>query len=190
MPQITFLTGWQRSWSGAGVPLSEATLDTISVVLITLLLSYFTLVFGELVPKRLAMKKSEALALGLSALISTISTLFAPVVAVLTASTNGVLRLLGIDPNADEEEVSEEEIKMMVDRGSQKGVFDSATKEFIQNVFEFDDRTVGEFATHRTELDLLWDPPDCGRLEADSVGHPPHSLPRLRRLGGPGHRHF
>lgn len=140
----------------AGVPLSEATLDTISVVLITLLLSYFTLVFGELVPKRLAMKKSETLALGLSALISTISTLFAPVVAVLTASTNGVLRLLGIDPNADEEEVSEEEIKMMVDRGSQKGVFDSATKEFIQNVFEFDDRTVGEFATHRTELDLLW----------------------------------
>ena len=74
----------------------------------------------------------------------------------LTASTNGVLRLLGVDPNADEEEVSEEEIKMMVDRGSEKGVFDSATKEFIQNVFEFDDLTVGEFATHRTELDLLW----------------------------------
>lgn len=140
----------------AGVPLSEKALDTISVVLITLLLSYFTLVFGELVPKRLAMKKSESLALGLSALITAISTLFAPIVAILTFSTNGVLRLLGIDPSADEEEVSEEEIKMMVDRGSQKGVFDSATKEFIQNVFEFDDRTVGEFATHRTELDLLW----------------------------------
>ena len=77
-------------------------------------------------------------------------------VTVLTASTNGILRLLGIDPNADEEEVSEEEIKMMVDRGSEKGVFGSSTKEFIQNVFEFDDLTVGEFATHRTELDLLW----------------------------------
>lgn len=140
----------------AGVPLSEKALDTIAVVLITLLLSYFTLVFGELVPKRLAMKKSESLALGLSTLISAISTLFAPIVAILTASTNGILRLLGIDPNADEEEVSEEEIKMMVDRGSQKGVFDSATKEFITNIFEFDDRTVGEFATHRTELDLLW----------------------------------
>lgn len=140
----------------AGVPLSEKALDTIAVVLITLLLSYFTLVFGELVPKRLAMKKSESLALGLSTLISAISTLFAPIVAILTASTNGILRLLGIDPSADEEEVSEEEIKMMVDRGSQKGVFDSATKEFITNIFEFDDRTVGEFATHRTELDLLW----------------------------------
>lgn len=140
----------------AGVPLSEKALDTIAVVLITLLLSYFTLVFGELIPKRLAMKKSESLALGLSTLISAISTLFAPIVAILTASTNGILRLLGIDPSADEEEVSEEEIKMMVDRGSQKGVFDSATKEFITNIFEFDDRTVGEFATHRTELDLLW----------------------------------
>lgn len=87
-------------------------------------------------PKRLAMKKSESLAMGLSALISAISAIFAPVVTVLTASTNGVLRLLGVDPNADEEEVSEEEIKMMVDRGSEKGVFDSATKEFIQNVFD------------------------------------------------------
>ena len=140
----------------AGVPIPEKTLDTLSVILITLLLSYFTLVFGELVPKRLAMKKSESLAMGLSALISAISAIFAPVVTVLTSSTNGVLRLLGVDPNADEEEVSEEEIKMMVDRGSEKGVFDSATKEFIQNVFEFDDLTVGEFATHRTELDLLW----------------------------------
>lgn len=140
----------------AGVPIPAATLDKIAVILITLLLSYFTLVFGELVPKRLAMKKAESLALGLSGLITAISTLFAPVVTVLTASTNGILRLLGIDPNTDEEDVSEEEIKMMVDRGSEKGVFGSSTKEFIQNVFEFDDLTVGEFATHRTELDLLW----------------------------------
>lgn len=140
----------------AGVPIPAATLDKIAVILITLLLSYFTLVFGELVPKRLAMKKAESLALGLSGLITAISTLFAPVVTVLTASTNGILRLLGIDPNTDEEEVSEEEIKMMVDRGSEKGVFGSSTKEFIQNVFEFDDLTVGEFATHRTELELLW----------------------------------
>lgn len=82
----------------AGVPIPEKTLDTLSVILITLLLSYFTLVFGELVPKRLAMKKSESLAMGLSALISAISAIFAPVVTVLTASTNGVLRLLGWTP--------------------------------------------------------------------------------------------
>lgn len=156
LPPTTSRTGWWPLLLRCGVPIPEKTLDTLSVILITLLLSYFTLVFGELVPKRLAMKKSESLAMGLSALISAISAIFAPVVTVLTASTNGVLRLLGVDPNADEEEVSEEEIKMMVDRGSEKGVFDSATKEFIQNVFEFDDLTVGEFATHRTELDLLW----------------------------------
>lgn len=138
-----------------GISIPAATLDTIAVILITLILSFFTLVFGELVPKGIGMKKAEPLALGLSALITTISKIFAPVVAILTGSTNLILRLVGIDPNAHEEEVSEEEIKMMVDRGSEKGVFDRDTREFISNVFAFDDTTVGEFATHRTNLDLL-----------------------------------
>lgn len=139
-----------------GIPLSESTLNTISVVLITIILSYFTLVLGELVPKRVAMKKAEKLALGMSALITFISKLFAPIVAVLTASTNVILRLLRIDPNAEDEEVSEEEIRMMVDVGTEKGVIDVEEKKMIQNVFEFDDLTVGEFATHRTEVELLW----------------------------------
>lgn len=78
-----------------GVPVPESTLNTVSVILITLILSYFTLVFGELVPKRIAMKKAEALALGMSAMISFISKLFAPIVWALTASTNGILRLCG-----------------------------------------------------------------------------------------------
>ncbi len=98
MPPTTSRTGWWPLLLRAGVPIPEKTLDTLSVILITLLLSYFTLVFGELVPKRLAMKKSESLAMGLSALISAISAIFAPVVTVLTASTNGVLRLLGWTP--------------------------------------------------------------------------------------------
>ena len=145
------------SWLvGLGVGIPEATLDTISVILITLVLSYFTLIFGELVPKRVAMRKAESLALGLSGLISTIAKLFAPIVWFLTASTNAVLRLLRIDPNAEEETVSEEEIRMMVDVGSEKGTIDHEEKEFIQNVFEFDDLTAGEIATHRTELVLLW----------------------------------
>ena len=108
-----------------GMPVPESTLNTVSVILITLILSYFTLVFGELVPKRIAMKKAEALALGMSAMISFISKLFAPIVWALTASTNGILRLCGIDPNAEEDQVSEEEIRMMVDVGNQKGVIDS-----------------------------------------------------------------
>ena len=142
--------------SGFGLPIPLKTLDTVAVVLITVILSYFTLVFGELVPKRVAMRKAEPLALGMSALISAISRLFAPLVWLLTASTNTILRLLGIDPNADEDEVSEEEIRMMVDVGSEKGAIDRQEKEFIQNVFEFDDLTAGEIATHRTDIALLW----------------------------------
>src|SRR5699024_10398242 len=91
-----------------GVSVPASTLDAIAVVVITLVLSYFTLIFGELVPKRLAMRKAEALALGISGLVSAISRIFAPIVWLLTVSTNGVLRLLGIDPNAEEEPVSEE----------------------------------------------------------------------------------
>ena len=141
---------------GLGVPIPAATLDTIAVIVITLILSYFTLIFGELVPKRVAMRKAESLALGMSALIAFISKVFAPVVWLLTVSTNGILRLLGIDPNAEDEEVGEEEIRMMVDAGSERGTIDHEEKEFIQNVFEFDDLTAGEIATHRTEVALLW----------------------------------
>jgi len=141
---------------GLGVAIPRATLDAIAVVVITFILSYFTLVFGELVPKRVAMKKSEQLALGISGLVSGISVVFKPVVWFLTVSTNAVLRLMGIDPNEAEEEVSEEEIRMMVDAGSEKGTIDEQEKEFIQNVFEFDDLTAEEIATHRTEIIALW----------------------------------
>lgn len=141
---------------GLGVQIPAATLDAVAVVIITLILSYFTLIFGELVPKRVAMRKAEVLALGISGLISAIAGLFAPVVWFLTASTNTVLRLLGIDPDAEDEAVSEEEIRMMVDVGSQKGTIDREEKQFIQNVFEFDDRTAGQIATHRTDLTILW----------------------------------
>lgn len=136
--------------------LSAHTVDTIAVVVITFILSYFTLIFGELVPKRIAMKKSEKLALGMSGIITAVSIIFAPIVWLLTVSTNGVLRLIGIDPSAEEEEVSEEEIRLMVDEGSQKGVIDVEEQEMINNVFEFDDLTVDEFATHRTDISLLW----------------------------------
>ena len=134
----------------------RAAVNSVTVIIITLILSYFTLVFGELVPKRVAMKKAESLALGLSGLISFISKAFAPIVWFLTVSTNGMLRLFGIDPNEHEESVSEEEIRMMVDAGSEKGTIDEEEKELIQNVFEFDDLSADDIATHRTDIDLLW----------------------------------
>lgn len=139
-----------------GLSIPVETLDSLAVVLITILLSYFTLVFGELVPKQLAMRKAEALALGMSGLISGISRIFAPLVSFLTLSTNAVLRLLGVDTGAQSEEVSEEEILMMVDAGSEKGTIDNEERDFIQNVFAFDNLTVEEIITHRTDVTLLY----------------------------------
>ena len=136
-----------------GVPISVSVLDSVSVILITIILSYFTLIFGELVPKRVAMRKAEQLALGMSGLTYSISKIFAPLVSLLTASTNAVLRLIGIDPNEEEESVSEEEIRMMVDVGSEKGMIEE--RDFIQNVFEFDDLSADEILTHRTDVVTL-----------------------------------
>lgn len=141
---------------GMGVNIHKGTLEAVAVVVITLILSYFTLVFGELVPKRVAMKRSEQLALGISGLVSGISLLFKPIVWLLTVSTNLVLRMMGIDPDESNDEVSEEEIRMMVDEGSKKGTIDQEEQILIHNVFEFDDLTAGEIAVHRMDVEMLW----------------------------------
>jgi putative hemolysin len=144
-------------WFLTVVPSADrSVVNTASVILITLILSYFTLILGELVPKRLAMKNAEKVALGISTMITFVAKLFAPVVWLLTISTNGILRLCGVDPNAQDEEVSEDEIRMMADAGSKKGVIDEEENEMIQNVFEFDNVSVVEFCTHRTDVALLW----------------------------------
>ena len=129
--------------------------ESVAVVVITLVLSYFTLVFGELVPKQIAMRKAEPIALGLSGLILSISKIFRPIVGLLTLSTNGILKLFGIDPNVEPENVSEEEIRMMVDVGTENGTIDDEEREFIQNIFEFDDISADEIYTHRTDVDML-----------------------------------
>ena len=139
-----------------GTTIPAHTLNAISVVLITLILSYFTLVFGELVPKRLAMKKAERIAFALSGIISAISTVFKPLVWLLTASTNGILRLLGINPNQEDSSDTEAEIRMMIAAGSEKGAIEADEKELLQNVFEFNDVSAADMLTHRTMVDMLW----------------------------------
>ncbi len=150
-------------------------LDTAAVILITLILSYFTLVFGELVPKRLAMKKSEPIAMGVSGLVGMISFFFKPVVWFLSVSTNLVLRMLGIDPNQSEDDVSEEEIRMLVDAGTEKGTIDHQEKEFIQNVFEFNDITAGSIAKHRTDVVILYTE-DEDAVWAEAIHKARHTL--------------
>lgn len=139
-----------------GVNIPSGILNSIVVFLITLLISFLSIVFGELVPKRVAMRHADSYALWVSGLIYAISIIFKPVVWLLTACTNVMLRLFKIDPNASDEENSEEDIRMMVDSASESGTIDKTEKEFIQNVFEFDDLTAGEVAVHRTEVSLLW----------------------------------
>ena len=141
---------------GKGVRIPPASLKTFSVITITLILSYFTLVLGELVPKRVAMRKSEKLALVMSGLIYFISRVFAPVVWFLTISTNAILRLLRIDPNANDDEVTEEEIRMMIDEGSERGSIHPDERDMIENVFEFNNKTAGEVMVHRMEVCILW----------------------------------
>ncbi len=160
----TRLTDWCMAKE---IPVPQETVHTVAVVLVTLLLSYVTLILGELVPKRIAMKKPESVALRLSGLLWSVSCLFRPIVWLLTVSMNGVLRLCGIDPNEQNEEVSEEEIRLMVDEGESKGVIAETEKEMIQNVFEFDDLTVDEFATHRTDICLLWMEDDLDEWEKE-----------------------
>ncbi len=129
---------------------------SVAVIVITLILSYLTLVFGELVPKQAAMKNPEKNALRMSAAISGISTVFSPIVWLLTKSVRGVLRLMRIDPDASEESVTEEEIIMMANVGLKEGTIDEDESVLIQNVFAFDDLTVGEICVHRNELAVLW----------------------------------
>ena len=135
--------------------LPAATLDTLCVVLITLILSYFTLIFGELVPKRIAMKKTEAVARGICGIIGGVAAVLKPIVWLLTKSVNFVLRLCGIDPTAQEEEVTEDEIRMMVDMGEETGAIETNERDMIENIFEFNNMTAVECMTHRTDVFAL-----------------------------------
>lgn len=125
--------------------------QNISIVIITIILSFFTLVFGELVPKRLAMKYYEKISYATIGVIKAISVITAPFVKLLTWATNIVSKIFGVGEQ-EEEIVTEEEIKMMVDQGEEKGSIEENEKELINNVFEFNDIVASEIMTHRTDM--------------------------------------
>ena len=124
---------------------------SLAIIFITIILSFFTLVFGELVPKRLAMKHYEKISFATIGVIRTISILTAPFVKLLTSVTNGISKIFGVGEN-EEETVTEEEIKMMVDQGEESGTIKEDEKELINNVFEFNDITVSEIMRHRKDI--------------------------------------
>ena len=138
------LTTWIMSFSD----LSIAVIKPLSMFVITLMTSYLMLVFGELVPKRIAMSNPERFAFIVIYPLWFLAKITTPIVKFLSLSTNLVLRLIGIDPHKIDEEVTEEEIRIMVDAGE----IDLSEKEMINNIFEFDNMEVADIMTHRTEV--------------------------------------
>ncbi len=136
---------------------SRSVLDTLSVIVITLILSFFTLLFGVLVPKRIAARNSEKLARRVCGFVFGLSKLMKPMVWVLSISTNGILRLFGIDPHENYEDVSEEDILDLVDAVEEQGEIDNDTKEMIENVFEFDNTAVSEVMVRRSDMTVLYE---------------------------------
>ena len=172
----------------AGVPISQSILRNVSIIIITLILAYFNLVFGELVPKRLAMKKADSMALGMARMLYAVSKVCKPVVWLLTVSTNGILKMFGMNPEEEDDKVTEEEIRMMLLEGNEQGTIQEEENNIIQNVFEFDDISVEEICTHRRDVVILdiddsdkeWEEtifenrhtfyPICGRDSEDIIG--------------------
>ena len=129
--------------------------ENISLVFVTIILSYFTLVFGELVPKRIALQKAEFISLFSVKIIFNISKITSPFIKLLSLSTNFVLNVLGMKAEKLEENISKEEIKSMIEAGQANGVFNETEKEMINSIFEFDDITVGKIMTARTDVYMV-----------------------------------
>jgi putative hemolysin len=146
------LTDWLTVQFAISSDMGLAAISGLSVVLITLLMSYFSLVLGELVPKRIALDNPEGISLAVAGVLLFFKAVLSPVVALLSASTNLVLRIIGIDPNAEQQEVTEEEVLMMVDAVEESGVIEESQKEMINNIFEFHDIVAAEVMTHRTDM--------------------------------------
>lgn len=131
------------------------TINTVSVIIITLVLSYFTLVLGELVPKRIAMRHKEALANAVCGMITGLTVVLKPIISFLTVSTNFVLRLCGIDPHEKDEPVSEEDIVIMLDAGADEGTLDHDDITYIKNVFKLGDLTAADIMVPRNAAVML-----------------------------------
>lgn len=154
------LVGWLQS---LGCPGSKALLNTLSVIFITIIISFFTLIFGELVPKRIAQQKAEGWSRAVVGIVSALQILFKPIVKLLSFCTNLVLKIFRLKTDGADEEVTEEDIRLMVDASGESGSIEEDEKEWIQNVFEFNDTPVDEIMTR--DQDALWIQKDASNEE-------------------------
>lgn len=137
------------------ITIPRSIIETVSLILITIVISYFSLVLGELAPKKIAMQKAEKVSYKVVGFLLFFMKATKPFVKILSLSTNAIVRLFGIDPTADEEKVTEEEILMMVDVGEEKGVIENTQAEMINNIFELDDIDAGDIMTHRVDMSAV-----------------------------------
>ncbi len=159
----------------AGTGLSWRVLSAASLIIIIFAVSFLLLVFGELMPRHIAAKYPEKTALRLSGFLRIVMAVSAPAVFLTGAASDGLLRLMGIDPSAEDNAVTEEEILMMSDAGAEKGTIDEDENRIIKNVFAFDDMTAGQICTHRTEVSVLWEHDDTSVWE-ETIHRTRHSV--------------
>ncbi len=158
--------GLPEGWSG-----------TVALVLVTLAISYFSLVLGELVPKRLGLQRAETVSMALGPTIDRVSKLSRPVIWLLSASTNIVVRLLGGDPNAQREEITDEELRELV--GSHEALGEEE-RRILEDVFEAGDRQIREVMIPRTEVDFLDASTPVYKAARDALSQPHSRYPVIR----------
>ena len=131
---------------------SAASARTLSIILVTLVIAYFSLVFGELVPKRLALFRTEAISLNSSYIIEGMARFFRPIIWLLSKSTDFVVRLFGIDPKEQRSQISEEELMELV---SGHNALTEEEREIVEEVFNTSEKLVNEVMVPRTEVDFM-----------------------------------
>ncbi len=157
--------------TSSGVNISPNVVSVLSIIIITLILAYFTLVLGELVPKRIAMQNPEKVARFSAGIILFLAAVMRPVVWFLSISTTCILKIFRIDDSKQSENVTEEEIRLLVDIGEEKGAIEAGEKEMIENVFEFNNMTAEDAMTHRTDVTAIW----IGDTDDDIICYIEHS---------------
>ena len=148
----SILTAWLTDVFSITDGSVKGLIASFSLILITIVISYFSLVLGELLPKKIAMHNPESISFRVVGILLFFKAIMRPIVGLLSASTNGMLRLFGINPKDTPQAVTEEEIRMLVDVGEEKGVIEESQKEMINNIFEFDDIVAADVMTHRTDV--------------------------------------